>query len=80
MKGTEGLNPCSITFCEKDLLFPFASQYNCITDDLQFEIPQLKRILERKQSSGKETAKALIELIALLEAYEEIFHQMFKLF
>lgn len=79
MKGIQALNPCSATFCEKDVVFPFASKYNCSTDDLQYEIPQLKRILERKQSSGQETPKALIELAAFLESYKEVFHQMFKL-
>lgn len=40
---------------------------------------KLKRILERKQSSGQETPKALIELTAFLEPYKEVFLQMFKL-
>ncbi len=66
-------------FCEKDVVFPFASQYNCSTEDLQYEIPQLKRILERKQSSGQVTPKALIELTVFLEPFKEVFHQMFKL-
>lgn len=79
MKGIQALNPCSATFCEKDVVFPFASQYNCSIDDLQYEIPELKRILERKQSSGQETPKALIELTAFLEPYKEVFLQMFKL-
>uniref|UniRef100_A0A8C6SRB2 Zinc finger MYM-type protein 1-like n=1 Tax=Neogobius melanostomus TaxID=47308 RepID=A0A8C6SRB2_9GOBI len=79
MKGIQALNPCSATFCDKDVVFPFASQYNCNTEDLQYEIPQLKRILERKQSSGQETPKALIELTVFLEPFKEVFHQMFKL-
>ncbi|KAK0136706.1 hypothetical protein N1851_027113 [Merluccius polli] len=79
MKGIQALNPCSPTFCEKDVVFPFASQYNCSTEDLQYEIPQLKRILERKQTSGQETPKSLIELTVFLEPYKEVFHQMFKL-
>lgn len=78
MKGIQTLNPCSATFCEKDIVFPFASQYNCSTDDLQYEIPQFKHILERKQSTGQEILKALIELTAFLEPYKG-FHQMFKL-
>lgn len=79
MQGIQALNPCSPTFCEKDVVFPFASQYNCSTEDLQYEIPQLKRILERKQSSGLETPKSLIELTVFLEPYMEVFHEMFKL-
>lgn len=79
MKGIQALKPCNVTFCEKDVVFPFASQYNCSTDDLQCEIPQHKRIFERKKSIGQETPKALKELTALLEAYKEVFHQMFKL-
>lgn len=79
MKGIQALNPCSATFCEKDIVFPFASQYNCSTDDLQYEIPQFKHILERKQSTGQEIPKALIELTAFLEPYKEVFHQLFKL-
>jgi len=66
MKGIQALNPCSAIFCEKDVVFPFASQYNCSTKDLQYEIPQLKRILQRKQSSHQETPNALIELTVFL--------------
>ncbi|KAF3849576.1 hypothetical protein F7725_019295 [Dissostichus mawsoni] len=29
MQGIQALNPSSPTFCEKDLVFQFASQYNC---------------------------------------------------
>lgn len=79
MKGIQALNPCSAIFYEKDVVFPFASQYNCSTEDLQYEIPQLKRILERKQSSGQETPKTLIELTVFLKPFKEVFHQMFKL-
>ncbi|MEQ2293585.1 hypothetical protein AMECASPLE_035034 [Ameca splendens] len=78
MKGIQALNLCSATFGEKDVVLPFASQYNCNTEDLQYEIPQLKCILDRKQSSGQETPKALIELTVFLEPYKEVFHQMLK--
>ena len=79
MKGIQAMNPSSPTFCEKDVVFPFASQYNCSTEDLQYEIPQLKRILERKRASSEETPKSLMELTAFLEPYREVFHEMFKL-
>lgn len=79
IQGIQALNPCSPTFCEIDGVFPFASQYNCSTEDLQYEIPQLRRILERKQTSGLETPNSLIELTVFLGPYREVFHQMFKL-
>ena len=79
MKGIQAMNPSSPTFCEKYVVFPFASQYNCSTEDLQYEIPQLKRILERKRASSEETPKSLMELTAFLEPYREVFHEMFKL-
>lgn len=79
MKGMQALNPCSPTFCEKDVVFPFASQYNCSTEDLQHEIPQLKHVLERKQTTGQEAPKSLMELTVFLEPYREVFHEMFKL-
>lgn len=80
MEGIQALNPGSSTFCEKNVLFPFASQYNCSTEDLEYEIPQLKRVLERKQTSGVEVPSNLIDLTVFLEPYREVFHEMFKLY
>uniref|UniRef100_A0A3B3RLL1 TTF-type domain-containing protein n=1 Tax=Paramormyrops kingsleyae TaxID=1676925 RepID=A0A3B3RLL1_9TELE len=37
-------------------------QYNCSTEDLQYKIPQLKQILERKRTNGLETPNSLIDL------------------
>ncbi|XP_051803041.1 uncharacterized protein LOC127533608 [Acanthochromis polyacanthus] len=78
MKGIQAMNSSSPTFCEKDVVFPFASQYNCSTEDLQYENPQLKRILERKGTSSQETPKSLVELTVFLEPYKEVFYEMFK--
>ena len=78
MTGIQATNPCSPTFCEKDVVFPFASQYNCSTEDLLREIPQPRRILERKQTIGQETPEDLTELTVFLEPHEEVSHQMFK--
>lgn len=76
MEGIQALNPCSPTFCEKYTVFAFASQYNCNSEDLEYELPQLKRILERKKTSGLEIPKSLMELTVFLELYGDT---MFKL-
>lgn len=73
MQGLQALNLCNPTFCEKNIVFPFASRYNCSTEDLEYEISHLK------QTSGLETPTSLIELTVFLEQYREVFHKMFKL-
>ncbi|XP_069482613.1 zinc finger MYM-type protein 1-like [Ambystoma mexicanum] len=79
MQGIQALNPSSPTFCEKNVVLPFASQYNCSTEDLDYEIPHVKRILDRRQTSGFEKPTSLLELTVFLEPYKEVFHEMFKL-
>ena len=78
MEGIQALNPGSSTFCEKTVILALASQYKCNTEDLEFEIPQLKRILGRKQTSGLETPSSLLDLTVFLEPYGEVFPEMFK--
>ena len=79
MEGIQALNPGSSTFCEKTVILALASQYKCNTEELEFEIPQLKRILGRKQTSGLETPSSLLDLTVFLEPYGEVFPEMFKL-
>uniref|UniRef100_A0A8D3D2X9 DUF4371 domain-containing protein n=1 Tax=Scophthalmus maximus TaxID=52904 RepID=A0A8D3D2X9_SCOMX len=64
MEDIQALNPCSPTFCEKNTVFAFASQYNCNSEDLEYELPQLKQIPERKKTGA---------------VYSEVFDTMFKL-
>ena len=78
MEGIQALNPGSSTFSEKTVILALASQYKCNTEELEFEIPQLKRILGRKQTSGLETPSSLLDLTVFLEPYGEVFPEMFK--
>ncbi len=47
--GIQAVNPSSPTFCDQDAISVFASKYNCIIDDLTYEVPRLKRLIVRKQ-------------------------------
>ncbi|KAF3844452.1 hypothetical protein F7725_007615, partial [Dissostichus mawsoni] len=62
MMGIQALNPSSVTFCEEQALFAFASIYECNIDDLGYEVHQMKRILERKVTSGMQKPSSIVEL------------------
>lgn len=42
MRGIQALNPSSETFCEKDVLFPFARMYGSDLEDLVHDGSQVK--------------------------------------
>ncbi|KAK0142189.1 Zinc finger MYM-type protein 1 [Merluccius polli] len=48
MRGIQALNPSSKSFCDKDSLFAFAKLYGCDLVDLEHELYQIKRVLDRK--------------------------------
>lgn len=52
MKGIQALHPQSSTFLHEDL-FAFAEIFDSNVDDLTHEIHQIKRVLERRESSGR---------------------------
>lgn len=67
MKRIRALIPGSPTFCEETVILALASQNKCNTEDLEFEISQLKRILDMKQTSDEETPSSLLKV-------RDIFH------
>uniref|UniRef100_A0A3B3HAC2 TTF-type domain-containing protein n=1 Tax=Oryzias latipes TaxID=8090 RepID=A0A3B3HAC2_ORYLA len=74
---------CFFSLLQKLYVFVSGSYVHQRWLEIQREMSQgkskwLKRILERKQSSGQETPKALLELTVFLEPYKEVFHQTFK--
>ncbi|XP_019905690.2 zinc finger MYM-type protein 1 isoform X1 [Esox lucius] len=79
MKGIQALNPKSTTFCQEEVLFPFASIYECNIEDLKHEMHQMNRILERKMEAGLQKPSCIVDLTLFIEPYKEVFHELFRL-
>lgn len=73
MCGIQALNPSSSSFCDKNRLFAFAKMYGCDLVDLEHELHQVKRLLDRKVKQGMERPQAIVDLTAFIEPYQEVF-------
>lgn len=79
MRGIQALNPNSKTFCDKDSLFAFAKLYGCDLVDLEHELYQMKRVLDRKVKQGMRRPSTIVDLAAFIEPYQEVFDVFFRL-
>lgn len=79
MRGIQALNPSSKSFCDKDSLFAYARLYLCDLVDLEHELYQIKRILDRKVKQGTQRPPAIVDLMAFIEPYQEVFHVFSRL-
>lgn len=73
MRGIQALNPNSTSFCDKNTLFAFAKMYGCHLVDLEHELHQVKRLLDRKVKQGMQTPHTIVDLTAFIEPYQEVF-------
>lgn len=48
-------------------------------EDLANEVYQIKRVLDRKEKNGMQKLTNLIEFVAFLEPFKEVFHELFRL-
>ena len=84
MCGVQALNPTSEHFADIAHIRPFAEQYGADLVDLEHELYQAKRLLERlgtKQSSDKTCEKpdSLVSFVSCIERYGEAFHELHRL-
>ena len=78
MKGIQSLRPQSKTFLDLATLQEMATKYgvHLSAEDLVYEVPQAKRLLNRKAEGVVETMQQLAEF---LEPYKDAFHSLFRL-
>ena len=80
MKGIQSLNPASSTFLSVEDVKQFGQFFDASMEDLSHEVPQAKRLLERKFTKcGKALPKTLLMLTAFLEPYKDVFEELFRL-
>ena len=57
----------------------FAESYESNVKDLQHELYQVQRLLERKKASGCNVPTSLLNFTIFLEPYKDAFHELFRL-
>jgi len=84
MRGIEALGPQSKRFADFSEIQQFAEAYCADTSDLQHELHQAKRMLERLSISAKIDASvavpvSLLQFVSYLSRYGEAFHELYRL-
>lgn len=79
MTGTQSLSPMSESFLKPDTITAFASLYERNLNDLQHELHQARRLIERKKQAGSEVPISLLQFAGFLEPYKDVFHELFWL-
>jgi len=80
MRGIAALCPDSDHFADYSQIQQFAEAYNADTSDLQHELHQAQRMLERLASSASAGVPAsLLDFVTYLARYGEAFHELYRL-
>ena len=79
MRGIQALNPTSEHFADVSHIRPFAEAYNADLVDLEHELHQAKRLIERLDDKGSEKPNSLVSFISCISAYGEAFHELHRL-
>jgi hypothetical protein len=79
MAGIQSLNPMSESFLKSDVIAAFAAAYESNIDDLQHELHQTRRLIERKKRAGLEAPASLLQLAGFMEPYRDAFHELYRL-
>ena len=79
MTGIHSLNTQSESFLHLDAVGAFANLYEYNVEDLQHELHQARRLLERKIESGSNPPKSLLEFTCFIQPYKDAFHELCRL-
>lgn len=79
MRGIQALGPESDHFLQLAKVKPFAEKFEANIDDLEHELHQAKRLIERKIEQDLPNPATLLELSSMLEQYKEAFHELYRL-
>ena len=78
LRGIQSLCPAGDSFLQLSHMKSLAEAYDANLDDLVHEVPQAKRLIERKVKEG--VAKpTLTEFLRFINPYKEAFHELFRL-
>lgn len=79
MKGIQALHPQSVTFLQEEDLLSFAKILDSNVEEVSNELYQIERMLDREEKSGMQRLTTLLEFVAFLEPFKEVFHELFRL-
>jgi hypothetical protein len=83
MRGVQALNPTSEHFADIDYIRPFAERYGVDLVDLEHELHQAKRLIERMKTKTdgdkSEKPETLVSFVSCLSRYGEAFHELHRL-
>src|SRR5688572_14780027 len=83
--GLDAFNPSHASFMKFDVVQPFALHYEANMEDLEVEMRQMARIMERKRADGslptplRDSATPLLEFHNFCTSYKDAFYEMYKL-
>ncbi|CAK6976724.1 zinc finger MYM-type protein 1-like [Scomber scombrus] len=78
LSGVSALNPKHKSFLDQRCLLTMAHNYGITEDNLNAELHQVRRLLERKSQQGHSVTTTL-ELLTLMAPYKDAFTDLYKL-
>ncbi|CAK6977232.1 hypothetical protein KUCAC02_022527 [Scomber scombrus] len=78
LSGVSALNPKHKSFLDQRCLLTMAHNYGITEDNLNAELHQVRRLLERKSQHGHSVTTTL-ELLTLMAPYKDAFTDLYKL-
>ena len=80
LRGIQSLCPAGVSFLLHSHMKSLAETYDAnVMDDLVHEVPQAKRLIERKVKEGVAKPTTLTEFLRFINPYNEAFHELFRL-
>ena len=80
LRGIQSLCPARDSFLQLSHMKSLAEAYDANMDDLVHEVPQAKRLIERKVKEGVANPNTLTEFLCFINPYKEAFHELFRLY
>ena len=79
LRGIQSLCPAGDSFLQLSHMKSLADAYDSNMDDLVHEVPEAKRLIERKVKEGVAKPTTLAEFLRFINPYKEAFHELFRL-
>ena len=80
LRGIQSLCPAGDSFLQLSHMKSLAETYDANMDDLVHEVPQAKRLIERKVKKGVAKLTTLTQFLLFIYPYKEAFHELFRLY
>ena len=75
----DAFTPRSNNFLNFETLSPLSKHFEANIDDLEVELKQLSRLIERKRKNDEFSVKSLLDMLQFVEKYEDAFYETKRL-